>query len=112
MSINHRLPGFDLPTLQQEWTGFLETQAGYDSPPAALVAELARQHSARFNAELTAAGLKWDPLDGTFALDGPVPPGVDLADHPLPYEAVNAAWTAAFDAVSETIDETEQLLTH
>jgi hypothetical protein len=108
--VNHQLPGFDLPTLQQEWTGFLETQAGYDNPPAALVAELVRQHSARFNAELAEARLEWDPLDGTFAYTGTVPPGLNLADHPLPYEAVNAAWTAAFDTVSETVDETDQLL--
>jgi hypothetical protein len=110
--VNHQLPGFDLPTLQQEWSDFLSNECGHDNPPAALVAELARQHSARFNDELSEVRLKWDPLDGTFAYDGPVPPGVDLADHPLPYEAVNAAWMEAFDAVSETVDETEQLLTN
>lgn len=110
--MNHVLPGFDLPTLQQEWIGFLSAQCGHDNPSPALVAELVRQHAARFNAELTEARLKWDPLDGTFAYDGPVPPGVNLADHPLPYEAVDAAWTAAFDAVGETLDETEQLLTN
>lgn len=108
--MNHALPGFDLPTLQQEWRDHLVAQAGFDDPPVALVAELVRQHAARFNAELAEARLGWDPLDGTFAYLGTVPPGVDLADHPLPYEAVNAAWTAAFDVVSETIDETEQLL--
>jgi hypothetical protein len=108
--MNHQLPGFDYPTLQREWTDFLSSQCGYDNPPPALVAELARQHSARFNEELREARLKWEPLDGTFAYDGPVPPGVNLADHPLPYEAVNAAWTDAFDTVGETVDETEQML--
>jgi hypothetical protein len=108
--VNHQLPGFDLPTLHQEWHDYLEVQAGYAKPPADLIAELARQHSERFNKELHEAGLKWDPLDGTFALLGPVPPGVDLSEHPLPYEAVNGAWTAAFDAVSATADETAQLL--
>jgi hypothetical protein len=108
--MNHQLPGFDYPTLQQEWTDFLSSQCGYDSPSPALVAELVRQHSARFNEELGEARLKWEPLDGTFAYDGPVPPGVNLADHPLPYEAVNAAWTDAFGTVAETVDETEQML--
>lgn len=103
--MNHTLPGFDLPTLQQEFTDFLSSQCGYDNPSAALVAELVRQHCARFNVELRAAGLKWDPLDGTFTFDGPVSPGI-----PLSYEAVNAAWTAAFDTVSETVGQTEQLL--
>jgi hypothetical protein len=108
--MDHQLPSFDLSTMQREWTGFLSSRCGNDNPSPALVAELARQHAARFNEELKAAGLKWDPLDGTFALYGPVPPGVDLRDHPLPYEAVNAVWTAAFDAVGETLGETEQML--
>jgi hypothetical protein len=108
--MNHVLPGFDLPTLQQEWTDFLANECGYDSPPAALVAELARQTSARFAAEVTEAGITWHPLDGTFSYGGPVPPGVNLADFPLPYEGVNAAWADAFDIVSETVDETEQML--
>jgi hypothetical protein len=109
--MNHTLPGFDLPTLQQEWTDFLINECGYDDkPPAELVAELARQHSVRFGAEVTEAGITWNPLDGTFSYSGPVPPGVDLADFPLPYEGVNAAWTDAFDKVSETIDETAQLI--
>ncbi|MER5754358.1 hypothetical protein [Streptomyces sp. NPDC002088] len=108
--MNHQLPGFDYPTLQREWNDFLSSQCGYDNPSPALVAELARQHSARFNTELAEAGLKWDPLDGTFALDGPIPPGVDLAEHSLPYEALSAAWSAAFDAVGETLNETEALL--
>jgi hypothetical protein len=110
VTVNHELHTFDLPTLQQEWTDFLISECGYDSPPAALVAELVRQHVALFDEQLKAASLKWNVLDGTFALDGPVLPGVDLADHPLPYEAVNAAWTAVFDAVSGKLDEIEQQL--
>ncbi|MFE4681603.1 hypothetical protein ACFRNJ_12295 [Streptomyces sp. NPDC056721] len=108
--MDHALPGFDLPTMQGDWKDFLSSQCGYDTPPVALVAELVRQHTVRFSAAVTEAGLKWDPLDGSFALDGPVPPGVVLADHPLAYESVSAVWTAAFEAVRETLDETEQLL--
>lgn len=110
--MNHELPVFDLPTLQQEWTDFLIGECGYDSPPATLVAELTRQHAALFQEQVKAASLTWDPLDGTFALDGPVLPGVDLADHPLPYEAVNRTWAAVFDAVSGKLDEIEQQLRH
>jgi hypothetical protein len=69
--MNHALPGFDLPTLQQEWTDFLISECGYDSPPAALVAELVRQHVALFDEQLKAASLKWDVLDGTFAWTAP-----------------------------------------
>lgn len=108
-------PAFDHLTMQTEWVDWLNLDGGYNDEtgpaPAALVAEMTRQHNMRFFNSVASLGMLWDDLEGTFTLSVPLRNKIaDGEDELVTHEHLDDLWTTAFETVSLTQDATEQML--
>lgn len=108
-------PAFDHLTMQTEWQDWLNLDGGYDAEtgpaPAALVAELTRQHNLRFFNAVAKEGMLWDDLEGEFTLSPKLRDAIGRGEAELvSTDRLNELWVDAFDEVTLTQDATEQML--
>lgn len=109
ISLNSSQVCFDLPTMIEEWSGFLTSECGYDKADPALVSALVHHHNALFHEVIHEEGMCWDDITGDFLVSQELFRMMELSGgFPYSREALDLVWADCFDAVNEQFDQIEE----
>lgn len=109
-------PRFCILTMLTEWRDYLSLDGGYTEEtgpaPAALIAELARQHAQQFAVAIREWDVIWNDLDGEFMAVQGIADAMERGYiEPPTMQDLDAAWYDTFERVSAHVDLTEAMLT-
>lgn len=98
---------FDFLTMQTEWRDYMETQGGRSLMDGIdLVIALTKMHASYFAGALKVEGIKWNDLDGVFALS--VAKLSKDNEFKIDREVIDSIWSSTWELVIDIWDEIDE----